>query len=446
MPRRTILIAGAGLAAVVLLLAAALWRKASSLERPEVQAALLERLSQAAGTEIRARRLEVSVLSGLRLEGVTVANPAPFTGYLLSADALVLRHRLLPLLRGRLEIDALSVEKPALRLAMDARGTSNLDALLSRRPPARSSAVPAPIPLRLVVRRGSLKDASFEMRDHRGRLVAAAENVGLESTFEADVTSMGGRGRATIGRASAGGAVLQDIVSEVLLSKALVHLSDVRGRLAEGVFKGDLKLQVQDSSFEGTFGVEGARVEELLGPGPGPRPLSGRLQATGELSGRGGASAVRGRGRADVSACRAERSALLAAVSTALRLPELAQPELTQCEVHFTLAGPRLTTTPVRLKGAAFDLAGRGVTNLESRAIDYDLVLALPHGVLARVPTSEMRAAFKDRGDGFASLDFKATGTMEAPRTDIATRLARGAALETARKGLGRLLRGEKPF
>ena len=55
---------------------------------------------------------------------------------------------------------------------------------------------------------------------------------------------------------------------------------------------------------------------------------------------------------------------------------------------------------------------------------------------------SEMQAAFRDRGDGFATLDFKATGTTDAPRTDIAARLARATAVAAARKGLGRLLRG----
>ena len=73
--------------------------------------------------------MEISLLSGVTLEGITVANPAPFRGDLLTADAFVLRYRLLPLLAGRVQVDRLALEKPALTLAMDAQGGFNYERL-----------------------------------------------------------------------------------------------------------------------------------------------------------------------------------------------------------------------------------------------------------------------------------------------------------------------------
>jgi hypothetical protein len=189
--------------------------------------------------------------------------------------------------------------------------------------------------------------------------------------------------------------------SDLFVTRELLHLSGMRARIGSGRLAGEVKIRLPDANVAGR----------------------------GELSGY-----------------RAETSPLFSAVAAALQLPELARPEVEKGEVQFTLAGVRLSTSPVRLKGSGFELSGRGVTLLDSRAIDYDLTLALPRATLARIPVSEMQAAFRDRGDGFATLDFKATGTTDAPRTDIVTRLARGTATEAAKKGLGRLLRGERVF
>ena len=148
--------------------------------------------------------------------------------------------------------------------------------------------------------------------------------------------------------------------ADLAVTRALLHLSGVRGRIASGRLAADVKIHLPDA----------------------------RIVGRGELAGY-----------------RAEASPLFAAVAAALQLPELARPEVEKGEVEFTLAGTRLSTSPVRLRGAGFELAGRGVSLLDSRAIDYDLTLALPRAVLARIPVSEVQAAFRDRGDGFATLD-----------------------------------------
>ena len=73
--------------------------------------------------------MDVSLLSGAVLEDVAIANPAPFPGDFLVADAFVLRYRLRPLLAGRLEVERLALERPRLALAMDARGAFNYERL-----------------------------------------------------------------------------------------------------------------------------------------------------------------------------------------------------------------------------------------------------------------------------------------------------------------------------
>ena len=384
-----------------LAIALGLLRAARSLDDPEVQQALLARLREASGVDVRAGGMDVALSSGIRLRGVAVANPAPLPGNLLTAETLVLRYRLLPLLRGRLEIDELAVEKPELTMVLDANGTSNLEKLLARPRREPEGTVPAPLPLRLVVARAAMSGAVLNVRDARSRLLYAARGVDITSAFESDGTSVTGRGRASVARASTPSHTVEGMESDLSVTKELLHLSNLRARIATGRLGADVKIHLPAAKIVGR----------------------------GELTGY-----------------RADASPLFTAVAAALQLPELARPEVEKGEAQFTLAGARLSTSPVRLKGAGFELSGRGVTLVDSRAFDYDLTLALPRAVRARIPVSEVQAAFRDRGDGFATLDFKATGTADAPRTDIVARLARGTATEAAKKGLGRLLRGERPF
>jgi hypothetical protein len=393
-------------AAVVILLgvvalALGLLRAARSLDDPAVQQALLARLREASGVDVRASRMDVALASGIRLSGVTVANPAPLSGNLLAAETVVLRYRLLPLLRGRLEIDAFSVEKPEISMVLDANGSSNVGKVLARPRGGTTGPAPAPLPLRLVVAKAEVSAGTLSVRDARSRVLFTARGVDFTSAFESDGTSVTGRGRASVAHAATPTRVVEGMESDLFVTRELLHLSGMRARIGSGRLAGEVKIRLPDANVAGR----------------------------GELSGY-----------------RAETSPLFSAVAAALQLPELARPEVEKGEVQFTLAGVRLSTSPVRLKGSGFELSGRGVTLLDSRAIDYDLTLALPRATLARIPVSEMQAAFRDRGDGFATLDFKATGTTDAPRTDIVTRLARGTATEAAKKGLGRLLRGERVF
>ena len=134
---------------------------------------------------------------------------------------------------------------------------------------------------------------------------------------------------------------------------------------------------------------------------------------------------------------------MLAAV---LQVPELANPDFDRCVIDFQLNGYRVATPMIDFKGSALQIAGKGTMNMASGALAYDLTLALADSLLRKIPVQETRAAFKPRADGLAAVDFKVYGTSDAPKTDLATRLGKAAARETARKGAQRLLSGRKLF
>ena len=127
---KKVLGAGCALVLLVVLVLAGLGAYfVSRLDTPELKQSLLQQAKATLGTELRVKEMQISLLSGVTLKAIAVQNPAPFPGQLLTADAFVLRYRLLPLLTGRIEVERLALEKPALALALDTKGAVNYEKL-----------------------------------------------------------------------------------------------------------------------------------------------------------------------------------------------------------------------------------------------------------------------------------------------------------------------------
>ncbi|MDA2933386.1 AsmA family protein [Acidobacteria bacterium AH-259-D05] len=112
----------------------------SYLQTPEFKELVLFTARERAGSEVEIDAMDVSVFRGIALQGMRIANPSGFRGEFLSADRLILRHRLLPLLQRQVEIDRLSVERPVLKLIQGEDERWNFRRLLNGR--NESSATP----------------------------------------------------------------------------------------------------------------------------------------------------------------------------------------------------------------------------------------------------------------------------------------------------------------
>jgi hypothetical protein len=441
--RRVAVVAGAIVLGAVLLGALYLLHLVRSVDTPAFRRSLLDRASAAAGTKVEARVVEVSLWHGVTLRGVTVANPRPFPGDLLTAEAFVLRYRLRSLLAGRMELSRLSLEQPVLTLAMDARGAFNYERLGGARasgPVQRSG-----LPVALVLSKMSVERGRVVVRDPRAALLTI-DGADLDSALQLSGTSIEGKGTVRVALANVADSLfVRDVSAPLAASKGGLVLAPLQGTLAKGTVRGDVRVRLSDSfRFAANVTVEGAQLQKLLEEARATQSASGRLSARATVEGTGGVATLKGEGRAQVSNCAIANAPLLTLLSTVLRVPELAHPELDECLADFTLGNGRLTTPSVRLKGRSMQLTGRGVVRLDSWALDYDMTLALDRALLERIPVREVRAGFVDRADGFAAIDFKVAGTTTAPTTDLAARLGKAAAVEAVQSGLKGWLRKRK--
>lgn len=420
---------------------------AGTLNTPEFQKTVLDQAKAAIGTDVRVADMKISLLSGVTLKGIAVKNPPPFPGDLLSADAFVLRYKLRPLLSGRVEVERLSLEKPSLDLLMDAKGAFNYEKLAAKPSPGAQPA-PAPaeaasLPLKIVLSRLSVDDASVTMTDHTKARLLSVEDADFTSAFEVEGGVARGSGQATVQTVNVGDVLfVRDVSAPLTVSKEEVKLAPIRATLAGGDASGDVTVRLKDGfRYVANIELKGTSVKTLIEEAKSAAGVSGTLQGKATFEGTGGLPTIKGRGQAQVADCRVENAKVMALLSTVLQVPELANPKFDECRLEFTMTGSRVQMPVVSLKGDAMQLTGHGTYNIDTYAINYDMSLALAEKLLAKVTRKELRPAFKDRGDGFSAVDFRVFGTTLAPQTDLLSRVGKTAAKEAAKDQVNKLLK-----
>lgn len=439
---------------IVVLLAAGLFyagRLVASLKTPEFKKQVLAQASTAVGSKVDVKTMDIDVLSGVTLQGVAVANPAPFPGSLATAEEVVLRYRLRSLLAGRVEVQRLSVRKPVLLLAMDPKGTFNYEKLAGASakttPAAPAGGGMAGSMLRLVISRLAVENGEVLMVDDRKAPIMKVQDADLESAFTVSGGVAEGKGKAGLGTlALADMLFVRGVSSPLEMSKERVRLSPIRGKLAGGDVTGDLQLDLKKAAYAMTLDVKGAQVDTLLKESGSSRAVTGSLQAKASFEGTGGLPTLKGKGSAEVSSCKLTKSPVMALLAGVLQLPELANPSFDECRMEFSIGGNRVQTPVLSLKGAAVQMTGKGTMGLATSALDYDMDMALSKALVDKIGVKELRAAFRDRGDGFSTIPFRVTGTTDHPQTDLATRIGKAAATQALKDQAGRLFGKKKPF
>jgi uncharacterized protein involved in outer membrane biogenesis len=446
--KKILLAVGALLLLAVIAVAGLGFYLASKLNTSELEKQVLAQAKATLGTEIQVQDMEVSLLSGVTLEGIRIANPAPFAGDLLTAEAFVLRYRLLPLLAGRVQVDRLALEKPVLALAMDAKGGFNYEKLggaaAKGAPATPAQAAPtAAAPLRIVMKSLAVENGSVVMNDQTKARLMAVEDIDFRSAFEVARGVAQGAGQVTIGKANFADVLFVRAVKAPLsMSKEKVTLSPIRGALAGGEVSGDLKVDLKGGfRFTTDLGVKGASVKTLLAESGSAAALSGTLSGKAHFEGKGGLATMRGQGSADIASCRAENSRVLALLASVLQVPEVANPDFEACRVEFNQTGSRFATPVVKLTGDAVRLSGRGSVNLDTSGLDYEMTLGLAPKLFAKITRPELRAGFKQDTDGFATIDFRLYGTTLEPKTDLLSRVGKAAATGVAKDQVNKLLK-----
>ena len=411
--KRLLLGTGAVLALLIVAGAVLVLRTLRRLGTAGFRQEILAEARSALGTEVEARSLEVSVLRGFRLRGLRIANPRPLSGDLLTSESFSLGYDLWPLLRGRVQIDDLTVDRPVIRLVADGRGAFNYERLkpyASASAPAAASAGAGSSFLReVVIERLAMKNGALSLSEGKQAFLRM-DDLDFESHLAVGPAGSVGQGEARIATLALGETLfVREVRAPISVSKRGLGLDPIEARLAGGAVTGKIRLDLApELRWAIDLAVGGASMATLLKEASATPSLSGTLEANAALSGTGGAPTAKGEGKAEIRDCRVLDSKVTQALALVLQLPELASPRFDECRVDFEVAGG-VAHTPLRFKSRTLELTGRGTYGLVSSALDYDMTLALGPDLLAKIPGNTTRAAFKKREDGFGTLAFGVT-------------------------------------
>jgi hypothetical protein len=414
-----------------------------------------QELSQRLGTPLHLRQISVTPWGGLKLNGITIPQESgKIGGNFLQAQSFQLRVQFLSLFSDRLVIRQVSLIKPDVVWPQNSSGKWRLPELPQDKktvapssPPAGSNALPIISPAATSaaaaeptepalattpppvftpeVQRVNLKGGNFTFLDSAGRVIAKFNGLDFDSSFR---TATAIKGSASVEKISLRNRFfIEDLNSPLHYDPAALVFSNISAHAAGGDITGrfEMDLQAPDSPFTATVKFRDLQAEKLMTNAGGPTGmLQGRVE--GFLNAKGktaDSNALAGRGEIFLRDGKLQQYSLLVALGQILQIDELMQLHLEQAEVKYHISPGIVTIDRLLLRSPNIRLTATGTISFSGK-MHLDSQLALNDKVRRQLftPIRENFQALKEP-PGYAAVDFKVSGTVERPKTDLMDKL-----------------------
>ena len=417
-----------------------------------------QELSQRLATPLHLRQISVTPWGGLKLNGITIPQePGKIGGNFLQAQSFQLRVQFWSLFSDRLVIRQVSLINPDVTWAQNSSGKWRLPEVPSDKktvapspaPPA-SNAIPVVSPAATFaaatvgtepnepiaaatppalftpeVQRVNLKHGNFTFLDSAGRVIAKFNGLDFGSSFR---TATAIKGSASVEKISLRDRFLiEDLNSPLHYDPAALVFSNISAHAAGGDITGrfEMELQAPDSPFTATVKFRDLQAEKLMTNAGGPTGMvQGRVE--GFLNAKGktaDSNALSGRGEIFLRDGKLQQYSLLVALGQILQIDELMQLHLEQAEVKYHISPGIVTIDQLFLRSPNIRLMATGTISFSGK-LHLDSQLALNDKVRRQLftPIRENFQALKEP-PGYAAVDFKVSGTVERPKTDLMDKL-----------------------
>jgi len=446
------LLGGAVVLAFLVLLAANLYVQSQGTHHR-----IQQELSQRLNTTLRLRQISVTPWSGLKLNGITIPQePGKIGGNFLQAQSFQLRVQFWSLFSDRLVIRQVSLTKPEVVWAQNSSGKWRLPELPPEKappPPApAASAAPAvsapPSPASVTaaevtrpndpalaatsapvftpeVQRVNLKDGNFTFLDSAGRVIAKFNGLNFHSSFR---TATAIKGSTRVGKISLRDRFfIEDLESPLHYDPAELVFSNISAHAAGGSITGRFEMEPQapDSPFTAVVKFRDLEAEKLMTNAGGPAGMiQGRVEGFLDAEGKtADSNALTGRGEIILRDGKLQQYSLLVALGQILQIDELMQLHLEQAEVKYHISPGIVTIDQLLLRSPNIRLTATGTISFRGK-LRLDSQLALNDKVRRQLftPIRENFQALKEPA-GYAAVDFKVSGTVDRPKTDLMDKL-----------------------
>ncbi|MEO8045189.1 MAG: AsmA-like C-terminal region-containing protein [Spartobacteria bacterium] len=448
------LLAGVAILAFVVLLAVNLY-----VQSQGTHDRIQQELSQRLNTPLQLRRISVTPWSGLKLNGITIPQESgKIAGNFLQAQSFQLRVQFWSLFSERLVIRQVSLIKPEVVWAQNSAGKWRLPELpppkTASRPTAAASVAPAgaappratvaPPPAALPaqsnepglaattvpvftpeVQRVTLKDGNFTFLDAAGRVIAKFNGLDFHSSFR---TATAIKGSARVEKISLRDRFfIEDLESPLRYEPEELAFSNISAQAADGTISGRFAMQLQapDSPFTAEVKFRDLKAEKLMANAGGPAGMiQGRVEGFLDASGKtADSNALTGHGEIVLRDGKLQQYSLLVALGQILQIDELMQLQLDQAEIKYRISPGVVTIDQLLLRSPNIRLTATGTISFRGK-LRLDSQLALNDKVRRQL-FAPIRENFQPLQEpaGYAAVDFKVSGTVERPKTDLMDKL-----------------------
>ena len=270
-----------------------------------------------------------------------------------------------------------------------------------------------------------LKDGNFTFLDSAGKLIAKFAGLDFRSSFRTATTITGS---ASVEKISLRDRFfIEDLESPLHYDPTELAFSNISAHAAGGAIKGhfEMQLQADDSPFTASVKFRDLQAEKLMVNAGGPAGIiQGRVEGFLEAAGKtADSNALEGHGEIILRDGKLQQYSLLVALGQILQIDELMQLQLEQAEVRYHISPGIVTIDELVLRSPNVRLTATGTISFRGK-LRLNSRLALNDKVRRQL-FAPIRENFQPLQDapGYAAVDFKVSGTVDRPKTDLMDKL-----------------------
>jgi len=391
-------------------------------DSPELGQALLDKVSDATGIQMKAEGFRLNLLKGVVLEKVEAKSSSDGRDLTFNLDRLVFEHRLAPLLSGTVAIDRILLEKPRFDMVQSkTKGSSSKTAEAPESVPAEGAeSEEGGGGLALEVRQIQIEDGSLSVKNAKGEEKTLVAGLDLEmrnvafNPNDASLATLSAEGTLGIREMIFDTLKLTDAEGKFQLADAVFTIPELSFLLPNGKVAADAKLDFNPVPFAYTMNAKGEPLDlnGMVGATSGFGPANLELEAKGAGT---ETKDLKGNGQVRLAEGRFPDAKMFTQIDAALGKKAVVGSRYKATEASFRMENNRVILAPFRFESGDARLDLQGTMSLEG-PVDFDLSLATPREGLQIEGVGSSALDLLADDQGWVPVPIDITGTMEDPK------------------------------
>lgn len=383
------------------------------------------------GGEVTVRSTLYLPWTGLVLRGISVPNAKQGNARMFDAEAVRVRFALLPLLKKQFVVTELTVFGPTFLANQAENGTWVFPAPSPKE--AKLEAIPQGVVEGLTdkpksayaveLQRVRIRNANTTFYDAKGKPLLTLSNINIDARTTPKKAL---RGRFDIGTLDLANLLIPtDITGDFVWNGKTLLVSNINGKLANGKLLGKYRLDVRpETKFSLEAAVDGAKLKKLaedIGAPPGGTAgvANARLILSGDPK---QTSTFVGNGSLELINAKLTPLAIIQQIGTILGVDELQMLRLKNATATFQIRDDKLEIEKAVMQSENIIISGQGPIRLDGKMkVNAQLLVNQKIQKQLRAMLSDNFVESSD--PNYKRLDFRITGTVQKPKTDLLDKL-----------------------